>query len=73
MREERMAKSSYNFYSGWKSLILSYSCSIYGIWGESWLKTSEYLSYEGKEFKTAQKIPQQLLKLLKKSNIAQSV
>jgi len=26
-----LARSSYNFYSGWKCLIQSSSCSIYGI------------------------------------------
>jgi len=28
-----LAKSSYNLYSGWKFLIYSSFCSIYGIWG----------------------------------------
>jgi len=43
MWERWLAKSSYNFYSGWKSLIHCSSCSkIYCIWGRGWLKTSEY-------------------------------
>jgi len=39
MRGGGLAKSSYNFYSGWKSFIYSFSFSIYGIYG-GWLKTS---------------------------------
>jgi len=37
MREEGLAKSLYNFYSGWKSSIHSSSCSIYGLWWRGWL------------------------------------
>jgi len=33
MGEGDLAKSSYNFYSGWKSLIHSFSCSIFGVCG----------------------------------------
>jgi len=33
MGEGELAKSSYNFYSGWKSLIHSFSCSVYVILG----------------------------------------
>jgi len=46
----KLAKSSYSFYSGWKSLIHNSFCSIYGIrrgmktsfGGRGWLKPSEY-------------------------------
>jgi len=52
MRGRRFGKSSYNFYSGWNSLIHSSVCLITvmwergwlktSLWGRGWLKTSEY-------------------------------
>jgi len=37
MGEEGLAKSSYNIYSGLKSLVYSLICFIYGIYGEGGL------------------------------------
>jgi len=43
-----LAKSLYYFYSGWKSLIHSFSFSMYGIWGRGrgWLKRQNTVIWE---------------------------
>jgi len=57
-----LAKRSYNFYCGWKSLIYSLFCTIYGICGVGWkchigeglTETSKY-RHMGRGLKIAQK------------------
>jgi len=62
---ECLAKTSYKCYSGWKRLIHSSSCSIYGIWWEGlvdnvmwergWLETSDYHHMERGSLKLLKK------------------
>jgi len=54
MEEGDLATSSYNFYSGCKSLSHSFSCFIFGIFeGRGWLKTS----YRGRRLAENVRIP----------------
>jgi len=50
-----LAKSSYNFYSGWKSLIHSSSCSIFDICGGRGLAESVRIPYWGSGLKLLKK------------------